>query len=205
MNSQFYNEEYVLVLDTVSLWNNIGYFEGFSADFQKFENLMRILEKAIYKKRKEIEDDPKYKQIIPYVLLFCNNNLFSYRRGKLLNEERLLGNYSIGIGGHISTQDINLFTDPYKEAMEREVKEEVIISSKYKERVIGLINDDSNDVGKVHFGIVHLFDLCEAKVKAREKSINEANFVSLDDIVKYAPRYENWSQICIQNLNKIIS
>jgi predicted NUDIX family phosphoesterase len=197
------SEEYVLVLDLPTLWS-IGYFEGFSADRKAYGDLMNILEKATFKKRKDVESNPQYKQIIPYALLSCNMAFFSYRRGKLLSEERLFGNYSIGIGGHISTHDLDLFNVPYKAAMQREVLEEVEILSEYNDRVAGLINDDSNEVGKVHLGIIHVFELQEPKVKPKEKSINEPRFISVDSLLSAVAQYENWSQICIQNMNAII-
>lgn len=165
---------------------------------------MELLKNAEFKKRVEVESDPAYKQIIPYVILVHHSEVFSYCRGKLLNEARLLGNYSIGIGGHISISDLNLFNMPYEVAMQREVYEEVDISSTYADRIVGLINDDTNDVGKVHLGIVHALTLQERQVKAKEKSINEAQFLSIKQLAQDVDRYENWSRICINNIDKII-
>ena len=197
-------EEYVLVLPAASLWR-IGYFQGLSLDRKKFAELMSMLGEAEFKRRADAETDPAYKQIIPYVILAHHADVFSYRRGKLLNEARLLGSYSIGVGGHISISDSSLFHLPYIEAMRREIAEEVEISCDHGDRIVGLINDDTNDVGKVHLGIVHLFNLQQPQVKAKEKSINEAQFCSIDKLLKDREKYENWSQICIGNIKEIIA
>ena len=121
-----------------------------------------------------------------------------------MSEKRLLNNYSIGIGGHISVNDPNLFTTSYEEGMRREVREEIHIDTEYKSNVVALLNDDSNEVGKVHFGIIHVFDLEEPKIRKREKSINEPKFISLSEIKNRIDKYENWSRICIENVDKLI-
>lgn len=151
-----------------------------------------------------MEINPIYKQIIPYVILSHNRTIFSYRRGKLLGEKRLLGNYSIGVGGHISACDRNLFDHTYKEAMRRELNEEMEIASPYKEYTAALLNDDSNEVGRVHFGMVHILCLDKPLVKPREKSMNEPAFVDQTALLKNIDKYENWSQICIRNIERIL-
>ena len=196
-------DEYVLVMKAARLWR-IGYFQGLCLDQEKFGDLMSMIGEAEFRRRAEVETDPAYKQIIPYVMLAHHTDVFSYRRGKLLNEARLLGSYSIGVGGHISVNDSSLFDVPYIAAMEREIAEEVDISCEHDERIVGLINDDTNDVGKVHLGIVHIFNLRERQVKAKEKSINEAQFCSIDKLVKDCDKYENWSQICIRSIKDIV-
>lgn len=197
------DEEYVMVIPSNVLWEG-GYFQGLHFDTEKYLSLIEDRNKTIFKKRKDAESDPSYKQIIPYVILSYKNTLFSYRRGKLLSEKRLVGNYSIGIGGHISVNDVNLFDVPYKDAMRRELYEEVEITASYSQWIVGLINDDSNDVGKVHFGIVYIFDLESPDVKSREKSINEGKFVAISSLQKDIKKYENWSQICISDIDTLV-
>ena len=127
-----------------------------------------------------------------------------YRRGKLLAEKRLLGNYSLGIGGHISVTDPGLFGSSYDDGLKREINEEVVIESPYTQRVVALLNDDSNDVGKVHFGVVHVLTLDKPLVKPREKSINETKFLAISELQKDVEKFENWSKICIQNIQRLI-
>jgi len=197
------NDEYVMVVSAADLWH-AGYFEGLCFDIGKYLTIIEEKKNISFNKRQEMENDHRYKQIIPYVILSHKGTIFSYRRGKLLGEERLLGNYSIGVGGHISTYDRNLFDATYKEAMRREINEEVEIASTYKEYTAAFLNDDSNDVGRVHFGMVHMLCLENPNVKPREKSINEAAFVGQSYLLKNIQKYENWSQICIRNIEQLL-
>jgi len=196
-------EEYIMVFPT-ELLSGIGYFQGLSLETNKYLNV--ILNEKNYKfiRRKDAEVDPHYKQLIPYVILRYGETIFAYRRGKLLAEERLLGNYSIGIGGHISVHDTNWFGTTYEEGVRREVNEEIKIDSKYKEEIVALINDDSNEVGKVHFGVIHIFTLDSPAIRAKEKSINEAKFLNLLKLKKDIQKFENWSKICIQEFGKLL-
>ena len=182
--------------------DDLGRFQGLEFNIEGY--LPIIKENLTFQWRETAEQDISYKQLIPYVLFYHHGCFFSYRRGKKLSEERLKGNYSIGVGGHISRKDENMFVSEYKEAMYREVNEEVKIESDYNDYAIALINDDSNDVGKVHFGIVHLFDLKTPKVKKKEQSINEPKFVSIQDLNGNYDNYENWSKICISNIDEIV-
>jgi len=197
-----YKDGYVLVFPS-SLLREIGLFQGFNFDLDKY--LVAIEREHRFLRRSEVEEDPNYKQLIPYVILHHNNTIFSYRRGALLSEKRLLHNYSIGIGGHISVNDPNLFTTSYEEGMRREVQEEIYIDTKYKSNPVALLNDDSNEVGKVHFGVIHVFDLQEPRIRKKEKSINEPTFITLSKIKVDIEKYENWSQICIQNIERLIA
>lgn len=196
-----YKDEYILVFPS-SLLRDIGLFQGLNFDLDKY--LVAIEREYRFIRRSEVEEDPNYKQLIPYVILHHNNTILSYRRGTLLSEKRLLHNYSIGIGGHISVDDPNLFTTSYEEGMRREVQEEIYIDTKYKSNSVALLNDDSNEVGKVHFGVIHVFDLEEPRIRKKEKSINEQTFITLSKIKVDIEKYENWSQICINNIEKFI-
>src|ERR1700745_1734225 len=109
-----------------------------------------------YRPRSEVETDPSFKQLIPYVILKWQDQVFHYTRGKRATDTRLQALRSIGVGGHISAEDNSLFESPYREAMFREVAEEVDLATSYREHCVGLINDDSTPVGQVHLGIVHL-------------------------------------------------
>ncbi len=201
--SDQYLEEHVLVFPS-ELLKTLGYFQGLSFDVEKYLRVILDPANTHYMQRKDAETDPSFKQIIPYVVLHHGDRVFSYRRGKLQAEKRLLGNYSIGVGGHISVHDPALFGSTYQEGLKREVNEEIQIGSPYTERVAALLNDDSNDVGKVHFGIVHTFSLETPAVEPKEKSINEPAFVGKDELRAKVEAYENWSRICIENLDRLL-
>ncbi len=131
-------------------------------------------------------------------------DVFVYRRGKLLAEKRLHGNYSLGIGGHISVTDPGLFGTSYDDGLKREINEEVTIESQYTQRVVALLNDDTNEVGKVHFGVIHILSLEKPLVKPREKSINETKFLGINELQNNIDGFENWSKICIQNIRQLL-
>jgi predicted NUDIX family phosphoesterase len=198
-----YLEEYVLAFPTLLL-DHIGTFQGMSFDLNKYLDLILNPKNHIFLKRKDAETNPAYKQLIPYALIHCGSDVFVYRRGKLLDEKRLLGNYSLGIGGHISVTDPGLFGSSYDDGLKREINEEVIIDSPYTQRIVALLNDDSNEVGKVHFGIVHALKLEQPMVKPKEKSINETKFVGIATLQKDIDGFENWSKICIEHIRQII-
>lgn len=195
-------EEYILVFKTEIL-KELGYFQGINSDVNKYLDAILNPANNIFKPRKEVENIPAFKQIIPYVILKCGDLVFRYTRGKYLSEKRLEKKFSIGIGGHIRQEDENLFslqTSIYDETIEREVNEEVNILTQYKNQRVGLINDDSNEVGRVHFGIVHIFDLEEPLVKKKETSITECKFLPTQNLKRNFTKYETWSQLCITEL-----
>ena len=197
-------EEYVMVFPT-SLLKEIGYFQGLSDETGKYLQVIVDQKNYLFMKRREIEADPTYKQLIPYAILNYQDTIFSYRRGKLLSEERLFGNYSIGIGGHISIKDPNFGMTGYREGLYREMKEEVDIKSKYEMKAVALLSDDTDEVSKMHFGIIYIAELEAPLVRAKEKSINEGKFVSIPELKKNVHKYEGWSQICINHIEELLS
>jgi len=195
-------DEQILVFPA-SLLNELGYFSGFQEQGAE-DYLKRIMEAKEFRSRFSVEKDPSFKQLIPYVLMAHDNTVFRYTRGKKGSEERLRRLYSMGIGGHISNDDTNLFDPTYETALQREVDEEVEIGCKYNQRLVGMINDDSNSVGQVHFGMVHVFELEEPNVTKSESIITETGFVPVANLRKDWDRYETWSQLCIDYLQKCV-
>lgn len=100
----------------------------------------------------------------------------------------------------MSTLDLNREASPYFEGMRREIEEEVDVETGWKESCIGLINDDETDVGKVHLGIVHVFELDNPKVQPREKSMINAGFALPSELIHQMDEFETWSQICLRYL-----
>ena len=174
-------DEYVRVIPTKTLWE-AGYFQGLTFDIASYFRLIEDTTVTRFLRRRDVENNHNYKQIIPYVIFVRQKTAFSYLRGKLLAEKRLLGEYSIGIGGHISVFDTNLFSETYRQGMAREVHEEVRVEAQYNQHLAAMINDDSNDVGRVHFGLVHVFELEQPHVFPKEKSINEAAFLAFETL-----------------------
>ena len=194
-----YPVEHVLVVPT-SLFHEIGHFQGFCPDIDVY--LERLLDPAqmSYRPRDTVEEDPSLKQLIPYCVFRHDGRIFNYRRGTQQGEGRLHSKRSIGIGGHNSSQDTHAAGSPYEEGMQREIAEEVFVESEHTERCVGLINDDLTEVGAVHLGVVHVFELDEPKVRAREESIIETGFHTPEELVADRESFETWSQICLDYL-----
>ncbi len=198
--------ENVLVVPT-KLFRALGYFQGFSTEADRYLEELLSPENTSYRPRGEMEDDPSFKQLIPYVIFQYTDpsggkQVFQYTRGKGQGEQRLHAKRSIGIGGHISAEDANGAGDlhPYEEGMRRELEEEVAINTDYSARCIGLINDDETDVGKVHLGVVHLFEVAAPEVYPRETEIIDSGFEHIELLNEDLDQFESWSQICLETL-----
>ena len=191
--------EQVLVVPTL-LFHEVGYFQGFCPNAERY--LETLLDPAYtsYRPRDVMEQDPSFKQLIPYCVFRCGGEIFSYRRDKGQGETRLLGKRSIGVGGHISTIDEEAGGSSYLEGMRREIEEEVFLDAGYRQRCVGLINDDLTEVGKVHLGIVHIFDLDAPQVRPREQSIIQTGFATPAELLRDRDQFETWSQICLDHL-----
>lgn len=197
--------EHVLVVPT-ELFHRLGHFQGFTADADRYLGELLNSQHTSYRLRSEMEEDPSYKQLIPYVIFrhrdaAGQDYLFQYTRGKGMGEGRLHSKRSIGIGGHISVDDRTADDAvPYAEGMRRELEEEVAIDTAYNEHCVGLINDDESPVGRVHLGVVHIFDVDRPAVRPREDDILEAGFRPVSELLADLERFETWSQICLKAL-----
>jgi len=193
-------DERVLVVPSAEL-DRIGRFQGFSADAERYLSALLVPALMQYRPRSEVEDDPGFKQIIPYVVFRCDAAVFCYTRGKSQGEARLHRLRSLGVGGHVSEEDAQgrKSLEAYESAMRREIDEEVDVASPGQVRRVGLINDDATPVGRVHLGVVHLFELEHPNVVPREAGLAEAEFLPLSSVWAIRHDFETWSQICIDS------
>lgn len=196
--------EHVLVVPT-ELFHQLGHFQGFSRDVDRYLPKLLEPEHMSFRARDEVEHDPGFKQLIPYMILRHRvggpERVFQYTRGTGQGEGRLHRKRSVGIGGHISAADLaGAAGNPFLEGMRRELEEEVILETTYTKRCVGLINDDLTEVGKVHLGLVHLFDLDEPNVRPRETDIAECSFRPVEEVLADMDGFETWSQICMRAL-----
>lgn len=198
-------EERVLCFER-KLLENLGVFQGLNLDIEKYLPVVTSSENIHYRNRSEAELDKRFKQLIPYVLIICNDRILRYRRGKGGQETRLHGLYSVGIGGHISEEDNGLFSQAvgYTESMRRELMEEVAIAE-IKEAAVAVINDDSTDVGYVHFGVVHVMHVDNEDVAGRRSGIVAPEFVPIAEAIKDSSAYESWSRFCLEELNVLLA
>jgi predicted NUDIX family phosphoesterase len=188
------------------LFEELGVFQGLSLDVEKYLPVVTAPSQITYLNRSEAEQDKRYKQIIPYVLILCNDRILRYRRGKGGQETRLHGLFSVGIGGHIADEDDNLFSAHrgYHDGMRRELKEEVDIEAT-NEVAVALINDDSTEVGFVHFGVVHVVHVASEEIVGRRSGILAPEFVPIVEARRDLSAYESWSRFCLENLDALLS
>jgi predicted NUDIX family phosphoesterase len=198
--------ERVLVVPT-SVFHRIGHFQGFSPDAARYLDELLSPEHVSYRPRAEMEHDPSFKQLIPYVLFqhldsHGRPHIFQYTRGRGQGEQRLHRKRSVGIGGHISSLDADAVgrSDVYREGLARELAEEVAIDSPYEERCVGLINDDESEVGRVHLGVVHLCQLERPAIEPREPDLVDCGFSPVGELLASLDGFETWSQITLRAL-----
>lgn len=164
--------------------------------------LMLITEQKEFASRAAMEQEPRYKQIIPY-LIFSHTDtkgqqrLFLMQRTAVASETRLRNKYSLGIGGHIRQEDLS--ENSIFAWANREFHEEVHYTGNLKVEPLGILNDDSDEVGTVHLGLVLLLhgDSAEISVKSELK---QGSLFTLDECTQYAPAMENWSQLVFNYL-----
>jgi predicted NUDIX family phosphoesterase len=199
-------EEQVLVIETKVL-EEFGLFHGLAFDVEKYLSAIFVPGVPRFMPRSQVEKDPSFKQLIPYVIMSCGDKYLNYVRGKKAGEKRLMGNRSIGIGGHINpVDDVSLLGifETYLAAVEREVAEEVNVETKYSDRIAALLNDDSNEVGQVHLGIVHHWRLDEPKVSKNEQMITQMSFMTMEELQAVKDSMETWSQLCLDGLTQMV-
>ena len=196
-------KEDVLVVPR-SVLEQAGLFQGFCRDVEKYLPILLDPNQTRWMPREKAEEDPSFKQLIPYCLLAWSDpagvtQYFSYTRGGGQGETRLRTKRSIGVGGHIASTDGEHGDNAsYEAGMLRELEEEVAISGDFTSRCVGLINDDATPVGSVHLGIVHIFDLQYPEVVSREADLLECGFQSSQDLVADRKQLETWSQIALE-------
>ena len=188
------------------LLEDLGIFQGLSLDIDKYLPVVTRSADILYLNRSEAEQDRRFKQLIPYVLVMFNDRILRYRRGKGGQETRLHGLYSVGVGGHISEEDHGLFSSGpgYSEGMRRELLEEVAVSE-VNEAAVAVINDDSTDVGYVHFGVVHVMHVADDSIIGRRSGILAPEFIPVAQAVSDPSGYETWSRFCLEHLDSLLA
>ena len=200
-------EEQVLVVERKVL-EQVGMFQGLAFDVQRYLDKLFVPGVPRFIPRPQAEANPSYKQLIPYVIMSHRGKYLSYVRGRRAGETRLKGLRSIGIGGHINPIDADnspLFAylrENYLAAVQREVAEEVSVQASYNDEIVALLNDDSNEVGSVHLGVVHHWTLDSPDVSKREQMITQMTFMTPAELHELRDTLETWSQLCLELLEK---
>ncbi|TMJ01793.1 MAG: NUDIX hydrolase [Bacillati bacterium ANGP1] len=149
------------------------------------------------KPRAGVEEDPSFKQIIPYLLVRHRGRLFLVQRSTEGGETRLHGKYSIGVGGHINRGDVEGAQDVIAAGLKRELEEELLIRGTWQARPVGVLNDDSNPVGQVHFGLVHVVEVDSPDISVRESDTLAGRLAALQDVRAVRGHMETWSRLIL--------
>ncbi len=193
--------------------------EGFTPIPDPRPLLTRFEAVGFFVPRPEAEDNPAWKQPIPYCLVTQGEQLFTVRRTRGQSERRLHGLWSIGLGGHVQAEDRG--SGPlFENSLRRELEEELAIPGldRLQPRFLGLLNDDSNPVGRVHVGLVYRLEVPSPRapgseplssvprqksVRIRETSKMTGGFRSLvgsQNLWQDRSRFETWSRILLEAL-----
>lgn len=215
--------EQILVVPTkvVADCNGGRLFEGFWKGITPFE---RALDPAFhtFRMRGDLEQDPTWKQLIPYTIIrYLRLDggtpwYLSYQRSSDQAEKRLAGLSSIGIGGHVTESDMephpdDTVSEPVEyllnygdhgnswlwRGMVRELFEEIWVPHPERAEIVGLLNEEATDVGKVHLGIVVVVDVRSTTVDTKDPYVGSLRWMSAKVLQGHRNEYEGWSKHCI--------
>jgi predicted NUDIX family phosphoesterase len=164
-------------------------------DFQLYLELIQKHKEFL--PRSVMETDPSFKQIIPYIVFKHDETFFLMQRKATTTEQRLKNKYSLGIGGHIRQED--LVSNSLFDWAKREFYEEVSYSDTFTIEPFGILNDDSNDVGRVHIGLVFILHGTTDNISIKSE-LKSGVLLKINEIQQLVPYLEPWSQILAEQL-----
>ena len=191
--------ERVLVLPRASVPGGCDFRGIRTADAASLDELRAAVSSTgRYLERPDAEDDPRFKQLIPYVVVRDGGRVFLMERTDAGGDRRLHGKASIGVGGHLNPVDEG--EDALMAGLRREWDEELAADWAPEFRLVGLLNDDSNPVGAVHLGVVFEVEANGGAVEVRERDKLAGAFVEPDAVRAAWDRLETWSQLAAEAL-----
>jgi predicted NUDIX family phosphoesterase len=190
-------DEHVLCVKREDLFPDGAWYGFISEGLERYQKVIR--EQSFFMPRAEVEEDPAYQQIIPYVVFRHGDRYFLTRRLRASTEKRLRQLYSLGVGGHINPGDLEN-GDPILDGLRREFEEEVEYSGSIDVTLLGLINDDSSPVSKVHLALAFLVEGSSPEIAIRETDKLAGELLTLEEMRMYYLEMESWSQIVYDEL-----
>jgi predicted NUDIX family phosphoesterase len=191
-------EELVFAFPTAELWNLLTYKEQ-GLICGNSDALKIIVQKGQFRKRNELEEDPSFKQIIPYAIISNKKSFYLLKRTSGQTEKRLHNKFSLGVGGHMNPGDSMELKEQYlKDELKRELYEEVrLLNGCLMEDIefIGFINDDTIPVGRVHLGLLYNIRVSNKEVHINETDKMTADWIDKTDLAEYYGVMETWSKI----------
>jgi predicted NUDIX family phosphoesterase len=210
--------EFVYVVKRYELFD-LSFPHGFlhrGEDPRQVERYLdRIRERGFFLERRRAERDSSFKQVIPYGIVTHGEEALLLHRFSTQAESRLHDKLSIGVGGHINPADgggggeSSQDGDLLDAGMRRELLEELVIDGEWSHGVVGVINDESNDVGSVHFGVVCRVRLESRGARVRESDKMDGEFLSVSALretwIGKRSRFESWSDLILGKLDLVFS
>ena len=181
-------EESVLVVPRASLMGPAGWRGVLDRGTEPY--LSVIEREGRFALRAAMEIDPGFKQVIPYLVLRDRGGFFLMQRTRAGTDARLHDHYSIGVGGHLNPGDVDCAG-----GLAREWAEELEASFVPDFRLVGLLNDDTTDVGRVHIGVVFTSEAAGRPVAVRERHKLEGRFAPPAEVLAVHDRMETWSRL----------
>lgn len=188
-------DEQVLVVPRASLMGDPGWHGVTAGGLEGFEAI--VARNGQFRPRAEMEVDRAWKQVIPYLVLRDGARYFLMRRTKAGGDARLHDRFTIGVGGHLNPGDGDLAG-----GLRREWAEEIEAGFEPAFRLIGLLNDDTTDVGSVHVGAVYVADAEGRPVAIRETDKLSGAFVAPAEAAAVVDRMETWSALVFEHLER---
>jgi predicted NUDIX family phosphoesterase len=197
-------DELVLVVPTASVVAELGDGEAWHGIRAAGEaDLAALIRRdGAFRPRAEMEEDPAWKQVIPYPVLRDGDAWYLMRRTRAGSDARLHDRYSIGVGGHVNPADGGLDGD-LTTALRREWHEELIVAFVPGFRFVGLLNDDTTSVGQVHLGLVYVGDAAGRPVAIRETDKLSGRFASTAEVAALVDHLETWSRLAFEFIETI--
>lgn len=188
-------EEKVLVVPANSITQHLASsFDPVSA-----QAIIEVANRTrLFRPRSEVEQDETVKQIIPYVCIRCGDSYVLLQRTSKQSEARLHNKFSLGIGGHINDAEQSA-PDLVDAGLQRELSEEISLTSGYSLTPLGIIYDSTTPVGRVHLGVVYELEACDQTFTLNEPDLMSARWVDSAELAAYRDRMETWSQILFDN------
>jgi predicted NUDIX family phosphoesterase len=200
-------EEEIIVVRVDAL-RTVGLTDGYDPDPERILAAAFAPGVARPLRRSVAEVDERFKQLVCYVVLLYGDTVFHYCRSGRVGEARLAGLRSLGLGGHLNVSD-GIAADSCQglnRAIRRELSEEVLLDEAATTvDVVGVINDDSNLVGRVHLGLV-AFAYCRTpNVSLRDSTLTDGRFDQIAKVERRSAEFENWSQLCLPAIRQVSS
>jgi len=201
-------EELVFAIPTAGFWELITYKKkGLIKENSKV--LKRIVQNGLFLRRSELEEDPSFKQIIPYAIISNkepelsgvrqSQSYYLFRRESRQAEKRLHNKISLGVGGHMNPGDLMESEEQYLiDELKRELYEEVkLLNGCLIEEIefIGFINDDTIPVGRVHIGLLYNIHVSNKEVYINETDKMTADWIDKPNLAEFYEGMETWSKI----------